>query len=61
MQQSSVNVDYRLLAYRSVGIVCSRCLRAGIKTPVIQIISARHRLLSLCHACRESDRTLTSR
>ena len=56
MHQSSVNaVDYGFLAHRSAKIVCSRCLKTGIRTPVVQIISARHRLLSLCRACRDTD------
>ncbi len=49
-------IDERLLAHRSNLIVCSRCLRLGVRTPVVQIISTRHRPLPLCRSCREQGR-----
>jgi hypothetical protein len=48
------NVDDRVLTRRSDLLLCSACLRAGFKTAVMQVISPRHRLRQLCHACFES-------
>jgi len=47
-------VDDGVLTRRSDLLVCSACLRAGFKTAVMQVISPRHRLRQLCHACFES-------
>jgi hypothetical protein len=52
--QIDPKIDDRLLAHRSDLILCSRCLRQGVRTPVVQIISARHRLLPLCRHCRDN-------
>ena len=52
MASTSAQVDYRLLENRSDQVLCSRCLKRGIRTPVVQVISERHRLQSLCRGCR---------
>ena len=54
MESRSPRVDYSLLNRRSDQLLCSRCLKAGVRRRVVQIISARHRLQSLCPPCRES-------
>ncbi|MDH5619688.1 MAG: hypothetical protein OEZ11_13805 [Gammaproteobacteria bacterium] len=46
------NVSYRLLNRLSNLVICSSCLRAGIVTPVPQIISGRHSLTNECAECR---------
>jgi len=46
------NVSYRLLHKLSNLVICSSCLRAGIVTPVPQIISGRHSLTNQCADCR---------
>ena len=46
------NVSYRLLNRLSDLVICSRCLRSGIVTPVPQIISGRHSLTNECAECR---------
>ena len=48
-------VDYGLLRRWSNQILCSRCFKRGQRTPVAQIISARHRLLSLCGSCGDKS------
>ena len=54
MEHATAHVDYSLLDRRSNQLLCSRCLKAGIRRPVVQVISARHRLQSLCRPCRAS-------
>ena len=49
---SKDNVSYRLLNKLSTLVICSRCLRSGIVTPVPQIISGRHSLTNECAECR---------
>ena len=46
------NVSYRLLNSLSNLVICSCCLRAGVVTPVPQIISGRHSLTNECVDCR---------
>ena len=46
------NVSYRLLNRLSNLVICSSCLRAGVVTPVPQIISGRHSLTNECTECR---------
>jgi hypothetical protein len=48
--------DYRLMQYATDLLLCSRCLRSGVRTRVQQLISSRHRPRTLCRACREADR-----
>ena len=48
-------VDYGLLRRWSNQILCSRCFKRGQRTTVAQIISARHRLLSLCGSCGDKS------
>ncbi|MDH3304748.1 MAG: hypothetical protein OEM92_06030 [Gammaproteobacteria bacterium] len=49
------NVSYRLLDKLSNLVICSRCLRRGVVTPVPQIISDRHSLTNECAACRSKN------
>ena len=49
------NVDYRLLNRLSNLVICSRCLRSGVVTPVPQIISGRHSLTNECAECRAEN------
>ena len=49
------NVSYRLLNRLSNLVICSRCLRAGVVTPVPQIISGRHSLTNESAECRAKD------
>jgi hypothetical protein len=53
--QPTANVDRIFLTYLSDLLLCSRCLRLGVRTPVRQVISPRHRPLSLCRNCRGAD------
>ena len=48
-------VSYRLLNRLSNLVICSRCLRSGVVTPVPQIISGRHSLTNECAECRAKD------
>jgi len=50
------NVSYRLLNRLSNLVICSRCLRNGIVTPVPQLISDRHSLTNECADCRSKNR-----
>lgn len=50
--QAATNVDQRFLSYFSGLLLCSRCLRSGVRTPLPQIISPRHKPRSLCRDCR---------
>ena len=49
------NVSYRLLNRLSNLVICSRCLRSGVVTPVPQIISGRHSLTNECAECRAEN------
>ena len=49
------NVSYRLLNRLSNLVICSRCLRSGVVTPVPQIISGRHSLTNECAECRAKN------
>jgi hypothetical protein len=49
------NVSYRLLNRLSNLVICSRCLRAGVVTPVPQVISGRHSLTNECADCRADN------
>jgi hypothetical protein len=50
------SVDRHFLAHLSDLLLCSRCLRHGVRTPIRQVISARHRPRTLCRDCRTHDR-----
>jgi len=52
VQTHTGNVDYRLLQRLSHLLVCPRCLARGVRTPVVQVISHRHRPRALCPDCR---------
>lgn len=49
------NVSYRLLDKLSNLVICSRCLRNGTVTPVLQLISGRHSLTNECVDCRSKN------
>lgn len=49
------NVSYRLLNRLSNLVICSRCLRSGVVTPVPQMISGRHSLTNECAECRAKN------
>jgi hypothetical protein len=49
------NVSYHLLNRLSNLVICSRCLRAGVVTPVPQVISGRHSLTHECADCRADN------
>jgi len=51
MPATTGNVDHGLLSRLSSLLLCSACLRRGVRTPVPQVISRRHRPRSLCAAC----------
>jgi hypothetical protein len=62
MERTTAQVDQGLLTRRTDQLLCSRCLKTGIRRRVVQIISARHRLQSLCRSCRQAtDATATRR
>jgi hypothetical protein len=50
--RTTADIDRRFLAFRTDLILCSRCLRAGARTPIPQVISHRHRPVTLCRDCR---------
>lgn len=52
MQPANRKIHPGFLSRLSDLIICSHCLRDGVKTPVVQVISHRHSLTSLCPACR---------
>jgi hypothetical protein len=52
---SKDNVSYRLLNKLSNLVICSRCLREGVVTPVPQLISGRHSLTNECADCRSTN------
>jgi hypothetical protein len=47
--------DYRLLRYSTDLLLCSRCLRSGLRTHIRQLISSHHKPRSLCRRCHEAD------
>lgn len=52
---SKDKVSYRLLNKLSNLVICSRCLREGVVTPVPQLISGRHSLTNECADCRSKS------
>jgi hypothetical protein len=55
MATDSGSIDFNLLRRLSHLLLCSGCLRLGIRTPVPQVISPRHVPRSLCPACRARE------
>jgi superfamily II helicase len=49
--QASANIDRRFMSFLSDLLLCSRCLRHGFRTPIVQAISSRHRPRTLCRDC----------
>jgi hypothetical protein len=52
MARTAASVSYGLLNRLSDQLLCSGCLRRGIRRRIVQVISGRHRLRSLCPDCR---------
>jgi hypothetical protein len=54
-------IDRRFFRFLTDLLLCSRCLRRGVRTPVRQVISPHHRPRALCARCRAGlrDETLT--
>jgi hypothetical protein len=57
LQPAHSTIDSRLLAFWSELVLCSRCLCRGIRRAVPQMISPRHKPLTLCRSCREQRGT----
>jgi hypothetical protein len=51
--RASAEIDRRFLSFVTDLVLCSRCLQAGIRTPVRQVISPHHRPRGLCGRCRQ--------
>jgi superfamily II helicase len=51
--RASGTIDLGFLAHISELVVCSRCFKRGVRTPIRQVISARHRPRTLCRPCAE--------
>jgi hypothetical protein len=52
---ASAEIDRRFLSFVTDLLLCSRCLRQGLRTRVRQPISHRHRPLTLCRDCRARE------
>jgi len=50
--QASAEIDRRFLHFLTELLLCSRCLRHGVRTIVPQVISRHHRPSALCRRCR---------
>jgi hypothetical protein len=51
-------IDRRFLTFVTDLLLCSRCLKSGIRTRVRQVISPRHRPHALCGDCRRRGAAL---
>lgn len=58
MREKTGKIDLRLLSHITNLLMCSRCLRAGVRMRVRQLVSAHHRPQPLCRECREADAKL---
>jgi hypothetical protein len=52
---AAADIDRRFLGFITDLLLCSRCLRHGVRTRVRQAISHRHRPLTLCRDCRARE------
>ena len=50
-EHTDPKVDCSLLRRWSNLLLCSGCLKKGIRKPLAQVISARHRMRTLCPGC----------
>jgi len=50
--QASAEIDRRFLHFLTELLLCSRCLRNGVRTAVPQVISRHHRPRAMCRRCR---------
>jgi hypothetical protein len=48
---ASAEIDRRFLSFVTELLLCSRCLRHGVRTRVRQVISPHHRPRALCDRC----------
>ena len=48
----TASIDFGLLERLTDQVICSRCLRTGVRTPINQIVSRRHRPRTLCRDCQ---------
>ena len=48
---SARKVDYSFLHRFTELLICSRCFSKRVRQPVRQLLSDRHRPLTLCHEC----------
>jgi hypothetical protein len=55
--RTSAEIDRRFLSFVTDLLLCSRCLRHGVRTRVPQPLSPRHRALTLCRDCRAREHT----
>jgi superfamily II helicase len=53
--QAAAEIDRRFLSFLTDLLLCSRCLRKGVRTRIVQAISPRHRPLTLCRNCRARE------
>jgi hypothetical protein len=49
---ASAEIDRRFMSFVTELLLCSRCLRHGVRTHVRQVISPHHRPRALCERCR---------
>jgi len=48
-------IDRRFLSFVTDLVLCSHCFRHGLRTPIRQPISHRHRPRTLCRDCSAED------
>ena len=51
MHTGPATIDFGLLERLTDQLVCSRCLKTGVRRPVMQVVSRRHQPRTLCHDC----------
>jgi hypothetical protein len=52
--ETTASIELGLLSRLTDLILCSGCLRRGRATPVVQVVSRRHRPRALCPECRRA-------
>ena len=55
MHTEPAAIDFGLLDRLTDQVVCSRCLKAGVRKPVTQVVSRRHVPRTLCPDCVEGE------
>lgn len=52
------NISFSLLDRLTDDLLCTRCLRLGVRRRITQVVSCHHRPLTLCRECApDSPRT----